>query len=161
MKIVIFGLSVTSSWGNGHATTYRALLKALQERGHHIMFFEKNQEWYASNRDLPHPEFCDLRLFEDWNSILPSVRDELEGCDVHGGERVIGSVRRVLELPSCEALEVRCAGGAGSVLVPMVKDAVRAIDAGARRIEVDVDFLADALSPPARGRRDRGGGRGD
>ena len=86
---------------------------------------------------------------------------ELEGCDVHGGERVIGSVRRVLELPSCEALEVRCAGGAGSVLVPMVKDAVRAIDAGARRIEVDVDFLADALSPPPRGRRDRGGGRGD
>ena len=82
MKIVIFGLSITSSWGNGHATTYRALLKALRERGHHIVFFEKNQEWYESNRDLPHPKFCDLRLFEDWNSILSSVRDELEGCDV-------------------------------------------------------------------------------
>ncbi len=82
MKIVIFGLSITSSWGNGHATTYRALLKALRERGHHIVFFEKNQEWYESNRDLPHPEFCDLRLFEDWNSVLSSVRDELEGCDV-------------------------------------------------------------------------------
>ena len=82
LKIVIFGLSITSSWGNGHATTYRALLKALQERGHHIVFFEKDQEWYASNRDLPHPEFCDLRLFEDWNSVLPSVRDELDGCDV-------------------------------------------------------------------------------
>jgi spore maturation protein CgeB len=82
LKIVIFGLSITSSWGNGHATTYRALLKALRERGHHIVFFEKNQEWYESNRDLPHPEFCDLRLFEDWNSILPSVRDQLKGCDV-------------------------------------------------------------------------------
>jgi spore maturation protein CgeB len=82
LKIVIFGLSITSSWGNGHATTYRALLKALRERGHHIVFFEKNQEWYESNRDLPHPEFCDLRLFEDWNSILSSVRDELEGCHV-------------------------------------------------------------------------------
>ncbi len=82
MKIVVFGLSVTSSWGNGHATTYRALLAALHQRKHKIVFFEKDEEWYASNRDLPSPAFCDVRLFTDWRSILPEVRRELSDCDV-------------------------------------------------------------------------------
>lgn len=82
MKIVVLGLSVTSSWGNGHATTYRALLAALQRRGHRIIFFEKNEEWYSSNRDLPSPGFCEVRLFEEWSAILPSLRRELQDCDV-------------------------------------------------------------------------------
>ena len=82
MKIVIFGLSVTSSWGNGHATTFRALLRALKERGHRIVFFEKNVEWYENNRDLPNPDFCELRLFESWNEVLPNARRELADCDV-------------------------------------------------------------------------------
>ena len=82
MKIVVFGLSVTSSWGNGHATTFRALLAALHRRKHRIVFFEKDEEWYASNRDLPSPAFCDVRLFTDWRTILPFVRRELADCDV-------------------------------------------------------------------------------
>src|SRR5437763_1201008 len=82
LKIVVFGLSVTSSWGNGHATTYRAPLAALHRRKHRIVFFEKGEEWYASNCDLPSPEFCDVRLFKDWRSILPAVRQELRDCDV-------------------------------------------------------------------------------
>lgn len=82
MKIVVFGLSVTSSWGNGHATTYRALLAALHRRKHRIVFFERDEEWYASNRDLPTPDFCDLRLFKDWQSVLPAIRRELSDCDV-------------------------------------------------------------------------------
>ena len=45
MKIVICGLSITSSWGNGHATTYRALARALNARGHKIVFFERDLEW--------------------------------------------------------------------------------------------------------------------
>jgi spore maturation protein CgeB len=82
LKIVVFGLSVTSSWGNGHATTFRALLAALHRRKHRIVFFEKDEEWYASNRDLPKPDFCDVRLFKDWRSVLPSVRRELSDADV-------------------------------------------------------------------------------
>lgn len=82
MKIVVFGLSVTSSWGNGHATTYRALLTGLHKRGHHIVFFEKNEEWYASNRDLPDPHCCRVQLFEDWRSIIGLARRELADCDV-------------------------------------------------------------------------------
>ena len=66
MKIVVFGLTLTSSWGNGHATTYRALLKALARRGHRILFVEKDVEWYRSNRDLPCPDFCSVELYADW-----------------------------------------------------------------------------------------------
>ncbi len=82
MKIVIFGLSITSSWGNGHATTFRALARALHARGHRIVFFEKNQEWYESNRDLPEPDFCSLKLYEEWSAIIPEVRRELSDTDV-------------------------------------------------------------------------------
>ena len=82
MKVVIFGLSITSSWGNGHATTFRALARALHARGHRIVFFEKDVEWYASNRDLPSPEFCELKLYTNWNEILPDVRRELASADV-------------------------------------------------------------------------------
>lgn len=82
MKIVIFGLSITSSWGNGHATTFRALARALRARGHHIVFFEKDVEWYASNRDLPNPEFCELKLYSRWADALPVVRGELNSADV-------------------------------------------------------------------------------
>ena len=66
MKIVIYGLTITSSWGNGHATTYRSLAKALARKGHKILFIEKDVEWYRSNRDLPQPEFCTVRLYEHW-----------------------------------------------------------------------------------------------
>jgi spore maturation protein CgeB len=68
MKIVIFGLAITSSWGNGHATTYRSLCKALARRGHRIEFVEKDTEWYRGNRDMPRPEFCSVTLYEDWNT---------------------------------------------------------------------------------------------
>jgi spore maturation protein CgeB len=87
VKIVIFGLSITSSWGNGHATTFRALARALRARGHQIVFFERDVEWYASNRDLPHPDFCTVKLFDEWRTVLPKVRRELEDSDV----AIIGS----------------------------------------------------------------------
>lgn len=82
MKIVIFGLSITSSWGNGHATTFRALARALHDRGHRIVFFEKDTEWYGSNRDLPNPEFCDLRLYRAWDDVVTEVRRELADAEV-------------------------------------------------------------------------------
>jgi spore maturation protein CgeB len=82
VKIVIFGLSITSSWGNGHATTFRALCKALDTRGHDIVFFEHDLDWYANNRDLPRPEFCRVRLYTSWKEVLPDARRELSDCDV-------------------------------------------------------------------------------
>jgi spore maturation protein CgeB len=81
MKIVIFGLAITSSWGNGHATTFRALCQALHARGHRIIFLEHDTEWYAHNRDLRQPAFCETRIFDDWNLVLPFARAELRDCD--------------------------------------------------------------------------------
>lgn len=82
MKIVICGLSITSSWGNGHATTFRALTRALRARGHEIIFFEKDVEWYASNRDMPEPPFCRVHLYEHWQDVSNLLRRELAGADV-------------------------------------------------------------------------------
>ena len=82
MKLVVFGLSITSTWGNGHGTTYRALLAALHARGHDIVFFEKNVEWYASNRDLPNPGFCEVHLYDSWSEVLPLARKQLRDSDV-------------------------------------------------------------------------------
>lgn len=82
MNIVILGLSITSAWGNGHATTFRALCQALHERGHRIVFFEKNVEWYEHNRDLPEPSFCLVQLFESWDEIVPAVGLALASADV-------------------------------------------------------------------------------
>ena len=73
MKIVVYGLTVTSSWGNGHATTYRSLLKALARRGHRIHFVEKDVEWYRSNRDLPAPAFCEVHLYDEWQADAASL----------------------------------------------------------------------------------------
>lgn len=68
---------------------------------------------------------------------------ELAGCTVWDGELRVGEVRRMLPLPSCEVLEVARAGGGGELLVPMVRDAIRSIDMGARRIDVDLAFLGE------------------
>lgn len=82
MKIVICGLSITSSWGNGHATTYRALVRGLNARGHEIVFFERDLEWYASNRDMPEPPFCRVHIYERWPDVQPRLRRELSDADV-------------------------------------------------------------------------------
>lgn len=71
---------------------------------------------------------------------------ELEGCEVRDGARLLGIVSRLIELPSCEALEVRPAGGGEALLVPMVRDAIRSVEPRARRVEVDASFLG--LSEP-------------
>lgn len=81
MKVVIYGLTITSAWGNGHATTFRSLAKALARRGHVVRFIEKDVEWYASHRDLAEPTFCSVRLYEDWNAEEASLTAEAAGAD--------------------------------------------------------------------------------
>jgi len=82
MRIVVFGLSITSSWGNGHATTYRALLRAMHRRGHEITFFERDVYWYANNRDLPRPSFCELRLYKSLDIVQHQYADEVRNADM-------------------------------------------------------------------------------
>lgn len=81
MKIVLYGLTLTSSWGNGHATTYRSLLKALALRGHTLTFIEKDVEWYRSNRDLPRPGYCTVRLYTDWSAERASLIADARNAD--------------------------------------------------------------------------------
>ena len=66
MRLVVLGLSLSSSWGNGHATTFRALLKAFAGRGHEVLFLERDVPWYrGDHRDLAEPDWCDLRFYDD------------------------------------------------------------------------------------------------
>jgi len=69
LKIVILGLSITSSWGNGHATTYRGLVRELVRRGHDVLFLERDVPWYAGHRDLPNPPFGRTALYADVASL--------------------------------------------------------------------------------------------
>ncbi|WP_426958724.1 CgeB family protein [Muricoccus radiodurans] len=80
MRLVVLGLSLSSSWGNGHATTYRALLRAFAARGHDVLFLERDVPWYAPHRDLPDPDFCRLVLYPDL-AALDSWRAEIARAD--------------------------------------------------------------------------------
>jgi spore maturation protein CgeB len=69
LSIVILGLSITSSWGNGHATTYRGLVRELARRGHDVLFLERDVPWYAANRDLPRPPYGRTELYRDLDGL--------------------------------------------------------------------------------------------
>jgi 16S rRNA processing protein RimM len=83
---------------------------------------------------------------------------ELQGCDVFDGDMLLGTVSRLIELPSCEAIEVDEATGADPLLVPLVRDAIRQVDVAARRIVVDGEFLDLASRKPAASHPAAGGG---
>lgn len=82
MQFVIFGLTVSSSWGNGHATLWRGLWRALARRGHRIVFFERDVPYYAEHRDLAELAGGELVLYPDWDDIVARARRELQGSDV-------------------------------------------------------------------------------
>lgn len=69
MKLSFFGLTISSSWGNGHATPYRAIIRALHRLGHQIHFFEKDAPYYSSRRDFYSCDYCQLTIYSDWSSI--------------------------------------------------------------------------------------------
>ncbi|MFL6539509.1 MAG: glycosyltransferase [Chthoniobacterales bacterium] len=81
MKIVILGLSITSSWGNGHATTYRGLVRELTASGHDIVFLERDQPWYAENRDLPEPPFGDTHLYRSVAELKHKFAADIREAD--------------------------------------------------------------------------------
>jgi spore maturation protein CgeB len=81
MKLVVFGLTLSSSWGNGHATLWRGLCRALARLGHRVVFFERDVPYYASQRDLWELSGTDLILYPDWDSVLSRARREVAGAD--------------------------------------------------------------------------------
>lgn len=82
MKIVIFGLSISSAWGNGHATLLRGLLRALHHQGHELHFFERDVPYYASHRDVESLPYVHLHLYSDWHLELPEINRQIQEADV-------------------------------------------------------------------------------
>jgi spore maturation protein CgeB len=82
MKLVVFGLTLSSSWGNGHATLWRGLCRALARQGHRVVFFERDVPYYAGHRDLRELPGTDLVLYPDWPGVLARARREVEDADV-------------------------------------------------------------------------------
>jgi spore maturation protein CgeB len=78
MKVVFLGLSITSSWGNGHATNYRALVRALANRGHEVRFLERDMPWYAQNRDAPAAGM----LYGSLDELRDTWREEVRDADL-------------------------------------------------------------------------------
>jgi spore maturation protein CgeB len=94
MRLVVVGLSLSSSWGNGHATTFRALLKEFAARGHDILFLERDVPWYAANRDVADPDYCRLEFYSDlaglekWRSDIADADAVVVGSYVPEGVAV-------------------------------------------------------------------------
>jgi spore maturation protein CgeB len=82
MKLVVFGLSVSSSWGNGHATLWRGLIGALAALGHRVVFYERDVPYYADHRDLLQLTNGELRLYSSWEEVLPRARLDVDDADV-------------------------------------------------------------------------------
>ena len=82
MNIVIIGLTITSSWGNGHATTYRSLIKGLQKLGHQVLFLEHDKPWYAGNRDMPAPPYCQTRLYNSVEELKQQYAKQVREADL-------------------------------------------------------------------------------
>ncbi|MBD3317953.1 MAG: glycosyltransferase [Chitinivibrionales bacterium] len=82
MEIVFLGLSITSSWGNGHATTYRSLIHALSKQGHCVRFLERDKPWYKTNRDLPNPHFCRAALYDSLDDLDRRFRSTVAKADL-------------------------------------------------------------------------------
>jgi spore maturation protein CgeB len=81
MKIVILGLSITSSWGNGHATTYRGLVRELAARGHDVLFLERDLPWYADNRDARRFSPATVALYRSVGELTRRHASAIRGAD--------------------------------------------------------------------------------
>src|SRR5579883_3077492 len=82
MNITIFGLSVTSAWGNGHATLLRGLFRALHNLGHRVDFFELDTPYYAAHRDAASLPYARVHLYTSWEEAIPAARLSLASSDV-------------------------------------------------------------------------------
>ncbi|HLI19204.1 MAG TPA: glycosyltransferase [Rhodanobacteraceae bacterium] len=82
LDFAFLGLSLRSAWGNGHATTYRALLRALLRRGHRVRFYERDRSWYADNQDLPDDLASCLRLYDGLESLREQHGRDIAAADV-------------------------------------------------------------------------------
>jgi spore maturation protein CgeB len=108
MKLVIFGLAVSSSWGNGHATLWRGLARALRQRGHTVVFFERDRPFYAAHRDQPEVPGMELIIYPDWESVRARAASELGGADVGMVTSFCPDAAAASDLVLSSAVPLRC-----------------------------------------------------
>lgn len=105
LNLVVLGLSLSSAWGNGHATTWRSLLRALAAQGHSVLFLEQDVPWFAAHRDLPKPPYCELALYQNlaglrhWRQRIAAADAVLVGSYVPHGIAVGDFVQQVATGP--------------------------------------------------------------
>jgi spore maturation protein CgeB len=108
VRLVVFGLAVSSSWGNGHATLWRGLARALHRRGHRLMFFEHDQPYYAQHRDLAELPGMDLCLYPSWPEVRARAAAALAGADVAVVTSYCPDAAAATELALSSTAAVRC-----------------------------------------------------
>lgn len=82
LRIFFLGLSITSSWGNGHATTYRSLVRALSRRGHEVVFLEREAPWYSANRDAVDLPSGSVHIYHGIDELRARWLRALAGADL-------------------------------------------------------------------------------
>ena len=135
VRIVFLGLSITSSWGNGHATNYRALVRALARRGHDVLFLERDVPWYAAHRDLPQPPDGRAALYGSLDELRDTWEDDVRDADLV----VVGSYVRDGVAVAEWVLDVAC--GATAFYDIDTPVTVAKLDSG------DREYLAPELVP--------------
>jgi spore maturation protein CgeB len=85
--VVVLGLSLSSSWGNGHASTWRALIRGLDRLGKRVLFLERDVPWYAAHRDLANPDFCQLAFYDSLGELRARYGDAIGDA----GAVIVGS----------------------------------------------------------------------
>ncbi len=101
LSLVVLGLSLSSAWGNGHATTFRSLLRAFAARGHSVLFLERDVPWYAQHRDLVTPDWCRLEFYTDlaelktWHNVVAAADAVMLGSYVPEGVAIGSWVQAV------------------------------------------------------------------
>jgi spore maturation protein CgeB len=109
MHIVIFGLTISSSWGNGHATLWRSLVKAMLRRGHSVIFYERDTPYYADTRDLEQlPRGGVLRLYSSLDDILERAQQDLRDADLAICTSYCPDGRQACELILASSVPIRC-----------------------------------------------------
>jgi spore maturation protein CgeB len=135
LRVVILGLAVTSSWGNGHATTYRGLIRGLSARGHEVLFLERDLPWYAANRDLPRPPGCRVELY----TSVRELRERFTGAVAEADLVIVGSY--VPEGVAIGEWVTRVAGGVTAFYDIDTPVTLSYLERG------DADYLSRALIP--------------
>jgi spore maturation protein CgeB len=108
VKLVVFGLAVSSSWGNGHATLWRGLARALERRGHTLVFFEQDRPFYAAHRDQPEVPGMELVIYASWELVRGRAASELRDADVAMVTSFCPDAGAASELVLSSAAPLRC-----------------------------------------------------